>query len=137
LSLNWRKRGVKNLLVVGMDRNKIASGAAFYRTYSIESGKLDRRHQPSQETASEHLFAGVGLMYEFWFPLAAQHGKSMLLISDKPEHLQTTTVSERVKTAGDIHELVVQKNGQVSGRYYYRVVSGYQEKSTLGAGQYE
>jgi hypothetical protein len=76
-------------------------------------------------------------MYEFWFPLAAQHGKSMLLISDKPEHLQTTTVSERVKTAGDIHELVVQKNGQVSGRYYYRVVSGYQEKSTLGAGQYE
>jgi dolichol-phosphate mannosyltransferase len=129
-------RGEK-LLVVGMDRNKIASGAAFYRTYSIESGKLDRRHQPSQETASEHLFAGVGLMYEFWFPLAAQHGKSMLLISDKPEHLQTTTVSERVKTAGDIHELVVQKNGQVSGRYYYRVVSGYQEKSTLGAGQYE
>lgn len=119
-----------DILVVGMDRNKIASGLAFYRTQYIESNNLKTSHVPAFQTASEHLFASVGLMYEFWFPLAQQHGKSMLLVSNDRANLQTDRVLERVKTAGEISEVIVSKNGQPSGRYYYRLVKGYQEKST-------
>ena len=118
------------ILVVGMDRNKIASGLAFYRTQYIESSNAKALHAPALETASEHLFASVGLMYEFWFPLAQQHGKTMLLVSNDKNHLQTNRVLERVKTAGEISEVIVSKNGQPSGRYYYRLVKGYQKKST-------
>lgn len=119
-----------DILVVGMDRNKIASGLAFYRTQSIESSNQKTAHVPAFQTASEHLFASVGLMYEFWFPLAQQHGKTMLLVSNDRDHLQTGRVLERVKTAGEIHEMIISKNGQPSGHYYYRLVKGYQEKST-------
>jgi hypothetical protein len=69
-------------------------------------------------------------MYEFWFPLAQQHGKTLLLVSNDRTNLQTNRVLERVKTAGEIAEVIVSKNGQPSGRYYYRLVKGYQEKST-------
>jgi len=120
----------EKILVVGMDRNKIASGLAFYRTQYIESSNTKTLHVPAFETASEHLFASIGLMYEFWFPLAQQHGKTMLLVGNDKNHLQTNRVLERVKTAGEISEVVVSKNGQPSGRYYYRLVKGYQEKST-------
>lgn len=118
------------ILVVGMDRNKIASGLAFYRTQYIESIDHKILHAPALETASEHLFASVGLMYEFWFPLAQQHGKTMLLVSNDKNHLQTNRVLDRVKTAGEISDVNVSKNGQPSGHYYYRLVKGYQEKST-------
>ena len=120
----------EKILVVGMDRNKIASGLAFYRTQYIESTNAKTLHAPALETASEHLFASVGLMYEFWFPLAQQHGKTMLLVSNDKNNLQTNRVLERVNTAGEISEVIVSKNGQPSGRYYYRLVKGYQEKST-------
>jgi len=122
-----------DILVVGMDRNKIASGLAFYRTQYIESNNLKTSHVPAFQTASEHLFASVGLMYEFWFPLAQQHGKSMLLVSNDRANLQTGRVLERVKTAGEIHEITISKNGQPSGHYYYRLIRGYQEKSTANA----
>jgi len=122
-----------DILVVGMDRNKIASGLAFYRTQYIESNNLKTSHTPALQTASEHLFASVGLMYEFWFPLAQQHGKSMLLVSNDRANLQTDRVLERVKTAGEVHEINISKNGQSSGHYYYRLVRGYQEKSTANA----
>lgn len=120
----------EKILVVGMDRNKIASGLAFYRTQYIETHKEKTSHVPALQTASEHLFASVGLMYEFWFPLAQQHGKTLLLVSNDRTNLQTNRVLERVKTAGEIAEVIVSKNGQPSGRYYYRLVKGYQEKST-------
>jgi dolichol-phosphate mannosyltransferase len=119
-----------DILIVGMDRNKIASGLAFYRTQYIESTNTKTAHIPASQTASEHLFASVGLMYEFWFPLAQQHGKTMLLVSNDKNHLQTRRVLERIKTAGEISAMIFSKNGQPSGRYYYRLIKGYQAKST-------
>ena len=124
-----RETGEK-ILVVGMDRNRIASGLAFYRTQYIESTNVKTLHKPALETASEHLFASVGLMYEFWFPLAQQHGKTMLLVSNDKNHLQTNRVLKRTTTVGEISEVIVSKNGRPSGRYYYRLIKGYQEKST-------
>ena len=62
--------------------------------------------------------------------MAQQHGKTMLLVSNDKNHLQTNRVLERATTVGEISEVIVSKNGRPSGRYYYRLIKGYQEKST-------
>src|SRR6185369_8036298 len=115
----------RDILVVGMDRNRIASGLAFYRSEFLDSEGSRRRVDPAFDTASEHLFGSVGLMYALWFPANAQSGKSMLLVGQDRSILDTERVKSRVQSAGPIGELEVRKNGKPAGRYYYRLVSGY------------
>ena len=114
-----------------MDRNKIASGLAFYRTKYIEKSNIKTEHKPAFETASESLFGGASLMYEFWFPANEQNGKTMLLVSEKMDDLNSERVLSRTKPIGDIKMLITQKNGKQTGTYYYRLVEKYQVKSTL------
>ena len=119
-----RDTGVE-ILVVGMDRNRIASGLAFYQTQHIDASGGLRGNGPASQTASEHLFGGVGLMYRLWFPADQQYGKTMLLVGRDASSLSTDRVLSRVKSAGDIGEVGVWKNGKPAGRYYYRLVTGY------------
>ena len=125
----------QEILVVGMDRNRIASGLAFYRTQYLDSTGQGNGLGPASQTASEHLFGSIGLMYARWFPAAAQNGRTMLLVGKDAASLKTDRVLSRVKTAGKIDEIGVWKNGKPAGRYYYRLVSGYQAKAAAdGAG---
>jgi len=116
----------RKVLVVGMDRNRIASGLAFYRSQYLDAvgGKADDK--PAFDTASESLFGGVGVMYALWFPPNQQNGKTMLLVGADTLILNTPWVLSRVKTAGEIAKIDVWKNGKPAGRYYYRLVNGYQ-----------
>ena len=112
----------KDILVVGMDRNKIASGLAFYRAKSLGYSPY---YNPAFDTASEHLFGDVGLMYELWFPIDAQEGKSMLLVSESARQLNSQAVISRVENAGEIKAIDAYKAGKLVGRYHYRLVEGY------------
>jgi len=116
----------QDILLVGMDRNRIASGLAFYRTQYIDAAGSEAGHDPAFQTASEHLFGSVGLMYALWFPAGQQNGKTMLLVGKDVSSLSTERVLSRVKTAGAIREIGVWKHGKPAGRYYYRLVTGYQ-----------
>ena len=128
-----RRETGQDILVVGMDRNRIASGLAFYRTrYLDASGKASGRG-PADETASENLFGSVGLMYARWFPAPPQEGRTMLLVGKDAAILGSDRVLSRVKTAGRIGEIVVLKNGRPAGRYSYRLVSGYRVGVSAGA----
>ena len=122
----------QEILVVGMDRNRIASGLAFYRTQYIDAAGGEASRDPAFQTASEHLFGSVGLMYALWFPAAQQNGKTMLLVGKDASGLNTEKVLSRVKTAGDIREIGVWKHGKPAGRYYYRLVTGYQAGAVSG-----
>jgi len=123
----------QEILVVGMDRNRIASGLAYYRTRYLDAQGQRAGHDPVLQTASEHLFGSVGLMYALWFPAAQQNGRTMLLVAKDVSSLNTDRVLTRVKTAGKVGEIGVWKNGKPAGRYYYRLVTGYQAKATAGA----
>ncbi|HCX34675.1 MAG TPA: hypothetical protein DHV08_14750 [Rhodocyclaceae bacterium] len=118
----------KEILVVGMDRNRIASGLAFYRTRRPASPDQPASRDPAFSTASEHLFGAVGLMYELWFPAARQEGRTMLLVAANAARLDSDAVRGRVRELGDIHALSVVKNGRLAGRYHYRLVSGYHDE---------
>jgi dolichol-phosphate mannosyltransferase len=121
----------EKILLVAMDRNKIASGLAFYRAKFIEKLNIKTEHKPAFETASESLFGGSSLMYEFWFPAIEQKGKTMLLVSEKMHDLNSERVLSSTKPIGDIKMLITQKNGKQTGTYYYRLVEKYQVESKL------
>jgi len=123
----------REILVVGMDRNRIASGLAFYRTQAIDAAGGKAGYDPAFQTASEHLFGSVGLMYALWFPVGQQDGKTLLLVGEAVSSLNSERVLSRAKTAGDIGEIGVWKNGRPAGRYHTRLVTGYQAASVAGA----
>ncbi len=112
----------KDILIVGMDRNKIASGLAFYRAKSLGNSPY---YNPALDTASEHLFGDVGLMYELWFPITNQEGKSMLLVGESAHDLNSDAVISRVENAGEIKAIDAYKMGKLTGHYHYRLVEGY------------
>jgi dolichol-phosphate mannosyltransferase len=116
------------ILVVGMDRNRIASGLAFYRTTAIQSSNETVTRKPALQTSSWHLFGGKSLMYEYWFPKGEQNNKTMLLVSRSIDNLTSDQVRSRVRQMGDIKEIKLWKNGRPAGRYYYSLVNGYQSQ---------
>lgn len=119
----------EELLVVGMDRNRIASGLAFYRTKAamVSNEPLDR--DPVEQTSSWHLFGGKSLMYEYWFPIKDQQNKNLLLVSRDAANLTSDLVRSRVRQLGDIEEVALWKNGKQVGRYYYCLAKGYHSDS--------
>ena len=126
LAQRFERQTGREILVVGMDRNRIASGLAFYRTRYLDRAGGFPGHDPALQTASEHLFGSVGLMYALWFPAARQNGRSMLLVGKDASSLSTDRILQRVKSAGEIGEIRVLKDGKPAGRYSYRLVGGYQ-----------
>lgn len=133
LAQRYRRETGQEILVVGMDRNRIASGLAFYRTQYTDAAGETAGHDPAFQTASEHLFGSVGLMYALWFPAGQQNGKTMLLVGKDVSSLTSNTVLSRVKSAGDIGEVEIWKHGKPSGRYYHRLVTGYEARAAASA----
>ena len=123
LASNLEKVKHEPILVVAMDRNKIASGLAFYRNKA--NLYVNNSYQPAFTTASGHLFGVGALMYEFWFPAINQTGKTMLLISEKPGELNSALVLARATPISEINTITTTKNGQQTGTYFYRLVSNY------------
>jgi dolichol-phosphate mannosyltransferase len=119
-----RETGEK-VLVVGMDRNRIASGLAFYRTKAIDSSNEPMVRQPAFQTSGWHLFGGKSLMYEYWFPKDGQNNKTMLLVSRGIANLTGDNIRSRVRQMGDIKEIALSKNGRPAGHYCYALVKGY------------
>jgi len=103
-------------LVVGMDRYAIASELAFY---------APDQSQGAARTSSGHLFGQVGLMYERWFPPAAQRSRTLVLVAWRPEDLGSDRVSTAVERLGAIQEGVLIRGNEVIRRFYYRLGYGY------------
>ena len=104
------------LLVVGMDRYAIASELAFYSHDQVKAVAA---------TSSAHLFDDVGLMYEQWFPVELQTGRTLLLVSWDPANLAATHLENRVDGLESVREGVLTRDGSVVRRYYYRIAHDY------------
>jgi dolichol-phosphate mannosyltransferase len=111
-----RARSGDDLLVVGMDRYAIASERAFYS---------HDRSKSVAETSSSHLFGGMGLMYERWFPAERQTGRTLLLLGWDAGDLAAVNLQSHVSGLEPLQEGTLVRDGRVVRRYYYRVVHGY------------
>jgi dolichol-phosphate mannosyltransferase len=116
LEADIRSKTGREPLTVGMDRYAIASELAFY---------APDRARSVAGTASDHLFCGVGLMYERWFPPKAQEGRDMLLIGFKREDLRGPEVESRAQEWGPLQDGALMRDGRMIRRYYYRFAHHY------------
>jgi dolichol-phosphate mannosyltransferase len=108
-------------LTLGMDRYAIASELAFY---------APDRDRSVANTATDHLFGGVGLMYERWFPAKAQEGRDLLLIGFKLADMRDPEVEARAQQWGPIEDGVLMRDGRAIRRYYYRIAYHYRAPAT-------
>jgi dolichol-phosphate mannosyltransferase len=104
-------------LIVGMDRYAIASELAFYGGDPLQS---------VADSSSAHLFGQVGLMYERWFPVQAQRGRTLILVAWDPRELAGPELESRVERLGELQQGVLRRTaGDLVRRYYYRLAYGY------------
>ena len=123
--------GGQRLLVVGMDRHKLASGLTYYRSRLANAGRDSAAHVPVAETTSSHLFGANSLMYRFWFPYTDYVGRDMILISDKSRILEKNYVAGQFDRIGEIRTITYDKNGRQAGTFYYRLAYGYRGNEKL------
>jgi dolichol-phosphate mannosyltransferase len=110
-----RREGVEPL-VVGMDRYAIASELTFY---------APDRSEALRDTSSGHLFGQVGLMYERWFPPAAERGRLLLLVAWNPRDLDAPQFAAYAERFGRIEEGQLCRGQRAIRPYYYRLAYGY------------
>jgi dolichol-phosphate mannosyltransferase len=110
-----RREGVEPL-IVGMDRYAIASELSFYARDQSEA---------LRDTSSGHLFGQVGLMYERWFPPAAERGRLLFLVAWNPRDLDAPGLGAYVERFGRIEEGLLTREGRSIRPYYYRQAFGY------------
>lgn len=117
----------KAVLVVGLDRNRIASGLAFYRTLAEKPTPQAARDFSAAafSTTSQNLLGDNGLMFEWWFPSQAQAGKTLLLVSDDKDDLDSALVHQHADRLGEIKQIETQKNGAKTGEYFFRFAYNY------------
>jgi dolichol-phosphate mannosyltransferase len=122
-----RERTQTATVVVGMDRNFIASQAAFY---AVDQEAAVR------ETTGSHLFGKNSLMFEFWTPPASLQGATLLLVSFKRQDLEQEAIRKRCLSSGPITEHHLIRNGKPIRSYFTSVASGYQmaKRRTASAG---
>ena len=116
IAVGERIRHGGDLLVIGMDRYAIASEVAFYSPDQSRS---------VASTSTSHLFGGVGLMYERWFPAAMQAGRPLLLVGWNRESLDTPLLREHLDVLEPVEEGSLTRNGFLVRHFYCRVVLGY------------
>jgi dolichol-phosphate mannosyltransferase len=103
-------------LVVGMDRYAIASELAFY---------APDRAKSVAATSSAHLFGQVGLMYERWFPIDRQKGRTLLLVAWGRGDLASERLNSNVERLDPIQEGELRRDHAIIRPYYYRLAYGY------------
>lgn len=112
-------RGVEPL-VVGMDKYRIASLLAFYRT------KNESKHLNENEgvlfTTGRHVCSGDSLMYAFWYPGSPPPNTPIILVAPDAQRLELDIISRKFHTLGPVRSVVVTKNGSGVRTYYYRCV---------------
>jgi dolichol-phosphate mannosyltransferase len=103
-------------LIVGMDRYAIASELAFYAPDRVKS---------VSETTSAHLFGQVGLMYQRWFPVEQQEGRTLLLVAWDRADLASERVAASVERLDPIEEGVIMRDNRIIRHYYHRLAYDY------------
>ena len=100
------------VVVVGMDRDFIASEAAFYAADPA---------QATRETTGPHLFGGISLMYAYWFPVKELEGATLLLVSFEKSDPNSNRVRAHCPELGPVKEGWLQVSGKPVRRYYTQV----------------
>jgi dolichol-phosphate mannosyltransferase len=124
-------------LVVGMDKNSIASALAFYRTkLNADRGQAEK-YEGVLYTTGPQLFGFESLMYHYWFQKGLQKNcwdkdPTLILVARKPPDLMNDRIVSNGWVIGDVKELKLKKNGIPVGQYYYALAKRKQDVQLKG-----
>ncbi len=105
------------VLVVGMDKDFIASEAAFYnpdQTRAVE------------EVSGAHLFGASSLMYAYWLPAQREDGATLVLAGFDRNEIDSRRIGQHGAELGPVEEHLLSTHGKPVRVYYTRTVAGYQ-----------
>ena len=111
------------VLIVGLDRNFIASEAAFYAPDFARA---------ALQTTGRHLFGRPSLMYAYWFPAREQEGATLLLVSFDRDDLGSLQPRRHCRPLGPVQEAWVRVRGEAVRPFYTRVGYNYSYKGYRG-----
>ena len=109
-------------LVLGMDKNTIASELSFYRTKL--AGKGHDCHEGVKYTAGPNFFGHESLMFKYWFPKdkgLRAYSDVLLLVGQNSKSLCLDELTKDGWNVEGPKELVVRKNGIPVRNYYYAI----------------
>ncbi len=112
-------------LIVSMDRGRLAGWIAFYRAKGLSPGAPSQLKDRMLQVSGGHFFGKNSGMYRYWFPPAAQKGKTLLLVARRRERLADSRLSGHAFGLGPIRDRTIFKNGIPAGDFYYRFLYGY------------
>lgn len=110
------------LLVVGMDKYRIASGLAFYLN-KVEN--LEGEQSDVNETTGRQLFGQNALMYNFWCPPEQALARDILVISEDRDQLDPANFINYSDHLGPIAAIDITKRGKTAGQFFYRKLTAY------------
>ena len=112
----------KPLLVVGMDKYRVASGLAFYLN-KVET--LEQEKSDVNETTGRQLFGNDALMYNFWCTPEHASARDILVISEDRDQLDPANFINHYHKLGPIEEIDIKKRGKIAGQVFYRKLTAY------------
>ena len=110
-------------LVVGLDKYKIASELAFYRT-KTERNPGEQRNEGVLFTTGRHLFGENSLMYSYWLPKYKQGKGTMILVSKKQSDFLKPSITSRIHKMGEVQVMIIKKRNVPVGRCYFCFAEG-------------
>ena len=107
----------KQPLIVGMDLYPLSAELSFYLPDPDAAKRVSGRH----------LFGKKSLMWKYWHPVSDAYGKTVIVIDYRAGNLSDDKLAKYFERLGSIGYRDIRKNGQLSGRLYYRVGYGYRD----------
>ncbi len=118
-------------LIVAMDPYNIASELAFYQADFLAHGTISTAYK----VIGSDLFGNESLMYRYWSKGVPVDGKTLILVNDNRESLETPEVNNRVIVKSDTREFWSHAQGQGENlrKFYYKIVQ-LKDPASIDAG---
>jgi dolichol-phosphate mannosyltransferase len=107
----------KKPLIVGMDLYPLSAELSFYLPDPDAAKRVSGRH----------LFGRRSLMWKYWHPASGAYGKTVIAVDYRADSLSDDKLAKYFERLGPIGYRDIRKNGQLSGRLYYRVGYDYRD----------
>ena len=117
-------------MVAGMDKYRVASGLAFYRSRLAGEGGGDVRNQIIDETTGRNLFRKGSVMYSHWHQPDLFYQRNIVVVSSKLEELNPSVFNPYVRDIGPLKTIMIYQQGEEVGPVYYRYLRGYRGGQT-------
>jgi dolichol-phosphate mannosyltransferase len=117
-------------IIVGMDKYRVSSGLAFYRSKLVGDDNDKLQEKVINETTGRHLFGKDSLMYSYWHQPELFNSKDLIVVSSDSRELDSSFFSAYSGKLGPLESIMTYKYGKKVGPVYFRRLEGYKPRQS-------